>query len=850
MELRRALPFVWYPAGFAAAIAAFAALLASGVPAAIAAYLPTVTVGLGIIWLERYFPERPEWRPRWEDIKADAAFMGIVQIALPQALAALSVVALAGWMHERAPSRWWPHDWPLWLQIATVVLAVDFMRYWLHRACHRYLPLWRLHEVHHSPDILYVLNVGRFHPLEKTLHFALDTAPFLFLGVAPEVVAGYFLMYSVNGLFQHSNIELRYGWLNYLMGSAETHRWHHARDPEEAACNFSNTTIVWDLIFGTWRLPSGTPAVDIGIMDRSYPQGFWDQMQTPFRPAAGSGEPRWRTWLVRSILRLYLRQSLRTQGRRLQRTLRDPMRVQRDLLRRLLAENRDTSFGRQHGFAAIRGPEDFALRVPVSDYEGLRAFIDAEIAEGKKALTHEAPRHYVRTSGTTGKAKDVPLTPSHLRALRRIQRASLAFQYRTCPDAFSGKILGLVGSAEEGRLANGKPFGSASGIVAGDAPGVMRDQYVVPAPVFTLSDSRLKYLTILRLAIAQREITYIGSANPTTLLALIKLYREHQAALLNDLRQGTFFLEDQIPPEVRRAIAGRLRADPARAEELQALSGAAQTRVADLWPQLRAISTWTCASAGVAVTALRRELDPGTRLLELGYIASEFRGTITLGRRADSGLPTFDTHYFEFVERDGWDRGEPEFLTLDRLRKGVPYYIIVTTPSGLYRYFINDLVEVRGFLHRTPLLKFLQKGKGVTSITGEKLYENQVLTAVQAALAEMGVGMRFVMMLADEVAARYHLYLEPDTALPMPADRFGEAVDAKLAELNIEYAAKRESGRLHPLSAAWLAPETGEAYKQFCLRAGQREGQFKTVALAYRSGFGFDLESRVEKGRA
>ena len=68
------------------------------------------------------------------------------------------------------------------------------------------------------------------------------------------------------------------------------------------------------------------------------------------------------------------------------------------------------------------------------------------------------------------------------------------------------------------------------------------------------------------------------------------------------------------------------------------------------------------------------------------------------------------------------------------MRKGLDYYIIVTTPSGLYRYFINDVVRVTGFLHAAPLLKFMQKGKGVTNITGEKLYEAQVLAAVSGAM--------------------------------------------------------------------------------------------------------------------
>jgi hypothetical protein len=246
------------------------------------------------------------------------------------------------------------------------------------------------------------------------------------------------------------------------------------------------------------------------------------------------------------------------------------------------------------------------------------------------------------------------------------------------------------------------------------------------------------------------------------------------------------------------------------------------------------------------VAALRRELSPQTRILELGYVSSEFRGTITLGRRAGSGLPTFNAHFFEFVERDKWDRGEPEFLTLDRIRKGVDYYIIVTTPSGLYRYFINDLVRVTARLHGTPLFKFLQKGKGVTNITGEKLYESQVLTAVREALAEIDRDPRFIMMLADEEQRSYRLYVEPDEGPRPDAARLAEAVDGRLRALNVEYDAKRESERLGAPSAAWLKPETAETYKHFCVQRGQREGQFKMTALGYRKGYAFDLEAHVE----
>jgi len=844
----RLLPYLWYPLGMAGTVAIFEWMLSSATPIAVAVYVPVSIVALVVLLLQWRLPERDAWRPSLRDVKADIAFMALVQLALPEALGAATAVALAGSLAPGVVGSFWPHSAPPFVQTCLMLLAVDCMRYWLHRACHRFPLLWRLHAIHHSPEILYSLNSGRFHPLEKALHFCLDAMPFIVLGVGPEVIAGYFVIYAANGLFQHSNVRLKYGWLNYVVGSAETHRWHHSRDPHLAACNFGSTTAVWDVTFGTWYLPKGRHAEEVGIMDKDYPKGFIELLVAPFRDRHGvQGSRAVQRWFANTLVTMRLRLTLLIQGLRIAAAVRDPMRVQRALLERILRENRDTAFGRRYGFGETDSYETFASSVPVGDYEALRPYIDAEIERGESALTDEVPRQYVRTSGSTGSPKDIPLVPQHLDALRRIHETSVAFQYRNCPAAFAGSILAIVSPAREGALPSGKPFGSASGIVAGNTPRQVQDKFVIPAEVFTIADSRIKYLLILRCALAHRDITYIGTANSTTLLALMRLYREYRPLLIDDLRRGTFFLEEQTSPAVQSVLRSRLRPCPQRADELAALHATLENpRIADLWPSVQAVVTWTCASAGTAVSALRCELSPGTRVLELGYIASEFRATITVGRRAGAGLPTLDTHFFEFVERERWDRGEREALTLDRIRKGVDYYIIVTTPSGLYRYFINDIVRVTGFLHRTPLLKFMQKGKGVTNLTGEKLYECQVLSAVRAAMAEIGRALRFVMMLADEETGKYHLYVEPDAGPRPLAARLGQAVDAKLARLNIEYQSKRESERLGRIDAHWLHDQTGDAFKQFCVGNGQREGQFKPVALAYRKGLDFNFERFVE----
>jgi hypothetical protein len=106
------------------------------------------------------------------------------------------------------------------------------------------------------------------------------------------------------------------------------------------------------------------------------------------------------------------------------------------------------------------------------------------------------------------------------------------------------------------------------------------------------------------------------------------------------------------------------------------------------------------------------------------------------------------------------------------------------------------------------------------------------------------------MMLADEAAQRYRLYVETDAGHKPESQLLPQMVDAQLRCLNVEYDAKRESGRLAELAAAWLSPGTEEAYKHASVQQGQREGQFKVVGLAYKQKFAFDLDTFVEGGRS
>jgi hypothetical protein len=135
----------------------------------------------------------------------------------------------------------------------------------------------------------------------------------------------------------------------------------------------------------------------------------------------------------------------------------------------------------------------------------------------------------------------------------------------------------------------------------------------------------------------------------------------------------------------------------------------------------------------------------------------------------------------------------------------------------------------------------VQKGKGVTNITGEKLYEHQVVEAVETVLKSLGVACDFYVMLANVQAAGYVLYLEHDAVI----DAFKGKVDEELARRNVEYHTKRESGRLQPLRVALLKPGTAEAYRSHCVFKGQRDTQFKLIRLQYTHDCSFDFSTHL-----
>ncbi len=276
-----------FPVAFAAALGGTLLGLQQGVSEGRILGVIIVCTIVVVVVFERLLPEHPDWNVSQGDVGTDLVH-GVVSSTIHELLKVglhVAFIGLAAWLSELVGGSLWLMDWPLLLQLALALVISQFGEYWAHRAMHELPPLWRLHATHHSPGRLYWLNASRFHPLDAVILLTVALTPLIVLGVGSDALLLFAVWVSVHGLFQHCNIRLRLGPLNYLFSMAELHRWHHSLSLEEANSNYGNNILFWDLVFRTVHYPKDREAsAEIGLSDLpGFPKDYLGQLLSPWR---------------------------------------------------------------------------------------------------------------------------------------------------------------------------------------------------------------------------------------------------------------------------------------------------------------------------------------------------------------------------------------------------------------------------------------------------------------------------------------------------------------------------------------------------------------------------------------
>lgn len=191
-----------------------------------------------------------------------------------------SLLVKLGWISP----AWTLAALPFALQVLLGMLVFDLLFYTTHRLAHEVPWLWRLHSVHHCAHRVTFLNAYRAHPLDAAFRRLVPLFALLLAGPSQHAYVAAVTLGTVLATVTHLNIDLRHGWLNYLIGTNEMHRWHHSTVYGEAK-NFG-VFMIWDQLFGTYFNPRDRdmPA-RIGLGNEAgYPvHNYWKQLLVPFR---------------------------------------------------------------------------------------------------------------------------------------------------------------------------------------------------------------------------------------------------------------------------------------------------------------------------------------------------------------------------------------------------------------------------------------------------------------------------------------------------------------------------------------------------------------------------------------
>lgn len=511
------------------------------------------------------------------------------------------------------------------------------------------------------------------------------------------------------------------------------------------------------------------------------------------------------------------------------------------LLKDILEENKDTEFGKKHQFSDIKTVDEFRNKVAVNTYDSLEDYVTRQTKGESDVLVKGQPVSYATTSGTTGTPKYIPITKrAQLESHQNISRIFSHSILTECPEAFDGTILTIVSPAEEGKTPDGTIFGSTSGQLILSMNKVVQDKYTIPYDVLTLENYEARNYCIILLGI-HNPVSMLSTANPSTLSLLAKQGNQWKDQLIEDTEKGLLSPDLDIPTSIRDQIQERLSSNPELADKLRLAiykDPENKLRPKHYWPNLNLITCWTGGNSNVFIREMK-DWYGEVKIRDLGYLASEIRGSIPLSCEDSSGVLTIGENFFEFVKVTDIDQSHPHFYLADELEVGERYYIFFTTKAGLYRYNINDIIEVTGYYHSTPKIIFVQKGKGVTNITGEKLYEQQLLNAVTQSEKICEITTKFFVCQANAKKSRYDFYVEFEDKSLSDEDKhnFISEIENQLVVTNLEYATKLKSLRLRPITLFELGNDSFEAFKNWRVANGIREAQFKITPLVSDDSF-------------
>nr|WP_202390899.1 sterol desaturase family protein [Erythrobacter ramosus] len=215
-----------------------------------------IAVGLGTLafvqLLELVFERHEGWRINGRELLTDVFYVafgyGVIGF--------LSDTLVNGPLGE-LKEAWgigtpWLAASPFLVQVLVVMFVFEFGQYWMHRAMHNWTPLWLTHAPHHHITQLNAMKGFIGNPIEL---FLISLGITALLDVNLNALFAAITAGGAIATYAHANVRADPPiWYGYFFTTIRNHSLHHtALSYEDTRCNYGNSVIFWDRVFGTYK---------------------------------------------------------------------------------------------------------------------------------------------------------------------------------------------------------------------------------------------------------------------------------------------------------------------------------------------------------------------------------------------------------------------------------------------------------------------------------------------------------------------------------------------------------------------------------------------------------------------
>ncbi len=507
--------------------------------------------------------------------------------------------------------------------------------------------------------------------------------------------------------------------------------------------------------------------------------------------------------------------------------------AQQNILSKIIKQNEKTTFGAKHAFYSIVTIDQFRKQVPISKYDEYIKYIK-QIGYGKeRVLVKESVDLFEPTSGSTAATKLIPYTSKLRKDFQKSINVWIYDLFSNYPSLMGGSAYWSISpiiktkNLDAGNIPVG--FDSDSSYLGNFSAKLVNKILAVPEDIKLINDiSTFRYVTLLFL-LARKDLRFISVWNPTFLTLLFDQLENYWPSLLKDLKNKKLNAPKPIKRSVKQKLLKKLKVSSSRIRELQALD---EICIKKIWPYLNLVSCWKDGSAINFSKSLKKKYLENIELQGKGLIATEGIISFPLHGKDYPNL-AYTSHFFEFL---------PEFssktLLAHELKIGQQYEIIITTNGGLYRYNLEDKIEVMGYDQQIPLIRFIEKSNNISDLFGEKISEGFISMIINQFFNENNIESDFYMVAPEKINSdyRYILFINTLVNKEDSLDKLNRKLDDLLRK-NYHYDYCRELDQLKSANIQYVQKNTMENIIKSKNRDGVKLGDLKPQILSKELGW-------------